>query len=188
MVFVDTNPSFSIYTEIAVSSVNRLIVPINADDSSRVATTAMFTLIHGAVPPHPIYGAYTYATRADAARLERPQVHLIVGNRLTQNVGPAAAFAAVSDATAESLYEAFRTNPARFTIRTAPPRTIATFRQDYSTSLRDFNTAGVVAAHRGVSLSHLPSGQYDVYGTSVTIDNRRVQECLTAVDDLVARL
>ena len=188
IVFVDTNPSFSIYTEIAVSSVNRLIVPTNADDSSRVATTAMFTLIHGAVPPHPIYGAYTYAVRADAAALARPQVHLIVGNRLTQNVGPAAAFGAVSNATAESMYEAYRANPARFTTRSASVTSIEQFRNEYSIPLRDFNTAGVVSAHRGVSLSQLPSGKYDVYGTGVTIDNRRVQECLGAVDDLVAHL
>lgn len=38
------NPSFSIYTELAVSGAPRLIVPINADDSSRVATNAMFIL------------------------------------------------------------------------------------------------------------------------------------------------
>lgn len=45
MVFVDTNPSFSIYTELAVSAAHRLIVPVNADDSSRVATNAMFILL-----------------------------------------------------------------------------------------------------------------------------------------------
>lgn len=34
VVFVDTNPSFSIYTELAGCAVNRLITPINADDIS----------------------------------------------------------------------------------------------------------------------------------------------------------
>src|SRR5690606_9740118 len=38
MVFVDTNPSFSIYTELAISAVDRIVTPVNADDSSRVAT------------------------------------------------------------------------------------------------------------------------------------------------------
>jgi cellulose biosynthesis protein BcsQ len=52
MVFVDTNPSFSIYTELAISSVERIITPVNADDSSRVATNAMFILLHGQTPPH----------------------------------------------------------------------------------------------------------------------------------------
>ena len=56
IIFVDTNPSFSIYTELAVSAVDRLITPVNADDSSRVATNAMFILLHGQNPPHPITG------------------------------------------------------------------------------------------------------------------------------------
>jgi cellulose biosynthesis protein BcsQ len=50
LVLVDTNPSFGIYTELAVSAADRLIVPVNADDSSRVATNAMFILLHGQTP------------------------------------------------------------------------------------------------------------------------------------------
>lgn len=51
MVLIDTNPSFSIYTELAISAADRLITPVNADDSSRVATNAMFILLHGQTPP-----------------------------------------------------------------------------------------------------------------------------------------
>src|ERR1017187_4127888 len=46
-VFGETNPRFSIYTELAISAVDRLVTPVNADDSSRVATNAMFVLLHG---------------------------------------------------------------------------------------------------------------------------------------------
>lgn len=49
-VFIDTNPSFSIYTELAISAGDKLIVPVNADDSSRVATNALFILLHGQTP------------------------------------------------------------------------------------------------------------------------------------------
>ena len=37
-VFIDTNPSFSVYTELAMVAGTHLIVPFKADDSSRVAT------------------------------------------------------------------------------------------------------------------------------------------------------
>ena len=37
MIFIDTNPSFSIYTQIAISAAQRLLTPINADDSSKTA-------------------------------------------------------------------------------------------------------------------------------------------------------
>ncbi|RYZ91203.1 MAG: ParA family protein [Proteobacteria bacterium] len=188
VIFVDTNPSFSIYTEIAISSVDKLIVPVNADDSSRVATNAMFTLIYGANPPHPIYGAYTFANKANQLNLPRPVVHLIVGNRLTQNMGAAAAFEAVSDATAESLFYAYQQNPGHFTPYAKLLKTINAFRTAYSLPLRDFNTAGVVAAHSGRPLSNLPSGNYDVYGTNVQVSVVRVRECLDAIDNVVARL
>ncbi len=94
VVFIDTNPSFSIYTELAVCAVDRLITPVNADDSSRVATNAMFILLHGQTPPHPVYGSWTFAARAHQEGIAVPQIHLIVGNRLTQYGGPAAAYGA----------------------------------------------------------------------------------------------
>lgn len=82
LVLIDTNPSFAIYTELAMSAADRLVTPVNADDSSRVAANAMFILLHGQTPPHPIYGSWTFAAQAYAHGLVVPQIHVIVGNRL----------------------------------------------------------------------------------------------------------
>jgi hypothetical protein len=188
IVLVDTNPSFSIYTELAMCTVNRLITPVNADDSSRVATNAMFILLHGQNPPHPVYGSWTFAARATQYGVPAPQIHLIVGNRLTQYGGAAAAFAALSDATADSLFAAYRRHPAYFTQRLTQPQDLTAFRQTYSIPLRDFNTAGVVAAHLGQRLSQLNSTYYTVHGAQVQLNRERVAECLQAVDGVVAQL
>ena len=188
LVLVDTNPSFSIYTEIAISSVDCLIVPVNADDASRVATNAMFTLIWGADPPHPIYGQYTYAKRAEAAKIQRPIVHLIVGNRLTQYEGPAAAFEAMSDATANTLFDAYKKNPERFTEPEKAPKDVKAFRKLFSVPLRDFNTAGVVAAHTGTPVSKLQDRYYPVYGAEVRVSSARIEDCREAIDDVIDRI
>jgi hypothetical protein len=188
IVFVDTNPSFSIYTELALSAVDRLITPVNADDSSRVATNAMFLLLHGQTPPHPIYGSWTFAAKAPQFTVPVPRIHLVVGNRLTQYVGAAAAFAALSDATADTLWAAFRSHPNYFTGRTTTPRNLAAFRDSYSVPLRDFNTAGVVAAHLGERLSRMQGGDYPVHGGFVQINRARVEECITALDEVLRRL
>lgn len=188
MVFVDTNPSFSIYTELALSAVDRLITPVNADDSSRVATNAMFILLHGQHPPHPIYGSWTFAARAPQQNVPIPQIHLVVGNRLTQYGGAAAAFSALSDATADTLWAAFQRHPNYFTARNHVPRTLAAFRDAYSVPLRDFNTAGVVAAHLGDRLSEMRGGHYPVHGGSVQINRERVVECLDALDAVINQL
>jgi len=164
VVFVDTNPSFSIYTELAISSAEKLIVPVNADDSSRVATNALFILLHGQTLPHPIYGSWTYAAQAQRHGVVVPQIHAIVGNRLTQYEGAAGAFSALSDATADTLFHAYRTHPGYFTRRPATANNVQEFRQLYSIALRDFNTAGVVSAHLGRPLTRLPGGHYPVHG------------------------
>jgi cellulose biosynthesis protein BcsQ len=186
LVMLDTNPSFGIYTELAVSAADRLIVPVNADDSSRVATNAMFILLHGQTPPHPVYGSWTFATRAQTYTLVVPQIHVVVGNRLTQYQGAATAFSALSDATADTLFAAYQTHPQYFTPRPTPSSTLADFRENYSVPLRDFNTAGVVAAHLGRRLSQMVGGYYDVHGQQVQINSARVTDCTQAIDALLA--
>ncbi len=187
-VFIDTNPSFSIYTELAISAGDKLIVPVNADDSSRVATNAMFILLHGQNPPHPIYGSWTYAVKAAQHQMPAPQIHTIVGNRLTQYDGAASAFSALSDATADALFHNYCNYPAYFTNRGHHANSLEEFRKMYSIALRDFNTAGVVSAHLGCPLSQLRSGYHTVHGHQVQINAERVAECQRAVHNLVDML
>ena len=184
-VFIDTNPSFAIYTELAISAGDKLIVPVNADDSSRVATNALFILLHGQIPPHPIYGSWTYAAKAASFGMIVPQIHVIVGNRLTQYEGAAGAFSALSDATADTLYHAYCSTPTYFTNRGNTPSNIHDFRETYAVALRDFNTAGVVAAHLGRPLSQLSGGYHSVHGHSIQVNSERVSECQKAVDSLI---
>lgn len=188
VVFIDTNPSFGVYTEIAVSAANRLIVPVNADDSSRVAASAMFILLYGMSPPHPIYGNFTFAFKAQNSGLPRPLMHMIIGNRLTQYVGAATAFQSLSDATADELFQQFNMNSHRFVHRAATINSVNEFRQQYSRPLRDFNTVGVVAAHNGLPLSALQQRHYPVHGGNVRINMRDVTLCQQALDDVVATL
>jgi cellulose biosynthesis protein BcsQ len=185
MVFIDTNPSFSIYTELAISAAERLITPVNADDSSRVATNAMFILLHGQEPPHPIYGSWTYAAQAQRYRMDIPTIHVVVGNRLTQYEGAATAFEALSDATADTLFTAYQKHPRYFTDREDKPGSLEDFRTEYSVALRDFNTAGVVAAHLGRPLSRLTKGYHRVHGKDVKVNAERVTECEEALDKLI---
>lgn len=185
MVFVDTNPSFGIYTELAICSAERIISPVNADDSSRTAANAMAILLHGTNPPHPIYGTWTFAAQALNYGIQIPKIHLIIGNRLTQYIGASAAFGALSNATANTLYNLYLTNPNYFTQRSNTINNIDEFKQEYSIPLRDFNTAGVVSAHLGRKLSSMTQGYYPVHGNSVKVNAQPVSDCLAAIDDVL---
>lgn len=188
LVLLDTNPSFSIYTELAIAAADRIIVPVNADDSSRVATNAVFILLHGQIPPHPVYGSWTFAARANASGIDVPLIHVIVGNRLTQYQGAATAFQAMSDATADTLFTAYSSHAPYFTPRSSTCGNVKDFRSSYSVALRDFNTAGVVAAHQGLRLSQMKGGYYPVYGKDVQVNHDRVAECINALDTLLTMI
>ena len=187
-VFIDTNPAFGVYTELAVASADRLICPVNADDSSRTAASAMAILLHGSNPQHPVYGQWTFASKASANQMAVPAIHLIVGNRFTQYDGAATAYRAMSDATAQQMYNLYQNHQNYFTISNSPIGSLDEFRDHYSVFLRDFNTSGVVAAHTGALLSRMHGGHYQVYGVNVTLDNRRISECLAAIDEVIVKL
>lgn len=46
-VFIDCNPSFTIYTELAMSAADRLIIPFSADGSSKRAVRSVLSLVFG---------------------------------------------------------------------------------------------------------------------------------------------
>jgi hypothetical protein len=188
IVFIDTNPSFGIYTELAIATSDRLIVPVNADDSSRVATNAMFMLLHGTTPPHPVYGSWTFAERAKENHLHVPQVHLIVGNRLTSYDGVAGAFEALSNATADTLFVAYTTNPDRFSPRPQKPSSVRAFRKFYSVPLRDFNTAGVMSAHLGMRMDQMKQGIYQAHSRDVQVKEAQLREARSAVSEVISAL
>lgn len=185
-VFFDTNPSFAIYTELAICGASRLLVPVNADDSSRVAVKALFALLHGTTPPHPFFGGYTFATKASQRGIQIPQVHMAIGNRFTQFKGAAAAFAAFSDATADQLYSEYMKSPSRFSPRAHQAAARDEFLSMYVGELRDFNTAGVVAAHLGTPLSKMKQDYYPVHNDpEVKVNKSQLSVGLKAVDSVV---
>lgn len=188
IVFVDTNPSFSIYTQMAIAAVDKLLTPINADDSSKTAASAMIALLHGTNPPHPIYGSWTFAEMAKQQGLKIPKIHLLIGNRLTQFEGPAKAFSALSNATATALYSIYCEKPEYFDDSKKIIDSIEDFRECYSLPLRDFNTAGVVCGHLGRLLSSMRQGYYDVYSERVKVNAERITECLKAIDEIIDRI
>jgi hypothetical protein len=186
-IFFDTNPSFSIYTELAICGADRLLVPVNADDSSRVAVKALFALIHGTIPPHAFFGNYTFAAKIAARSMIPPKVHLAIGNRFTQFKGAAAAYAAFSDATADQLYAEFSADPNRFSSRKKLPINKKQFIASYVGELRDFNTAGVVAAHSGTPLSKMRQDYYPVHNDpDVKVNKSQINLGMEAIDKVVA--
>lgn len=178
-IFLDCNPSFSIYTQIGLASVNRLVLPVMADDSSRRAVQNALSLVYGLRLPSPIYATYAFNTKLVKAGRTLPQVHLIVKNRLTQYMGPASAYAAVLTEIDVDITALLKTNPAYFTFKKCANGTA---------EIRDFQTTGVVAFARGCPISQLRPGKQDIGGHRVQVKDAYRLDCLHAIDQLVSML
>lgn len=166
---------------------SHLIVPFKADDSSRVATKALFALLYGSTPPHPVYGRYTFASKAKEFSVEIPLCHVFIGNQFTQYRGSATAFKSMSEAVFSELYSQYTTDTARYTNR-GQVSDKNEFKKKFVNELRDFNSAGVVAAHQGKLLNQLKEATHDVHGQQVTLDRGRIKECITSVEAVVQLL
>ncbi|HLO43783.1 MAG TPA: ParA family protein [Leadbetterella sp.] len=186
--FIDTNPSFAIYTQLAIVGGEKLLVPINADDSSIFAITGLFNLIWGTSVIHPVYGKYTFAAKAKAHNLVLPKISYLLGNRFTQKKGAAHAFKALSNEAISKMYEEFVNNPDKFDEMGVEIDNIEDFEKFYSIELRDFNSAGVVAANQGLPLSKMNKHTYEVYGEQIQVAKTQRDLCKKAIDDLVDNL
>lgn len=181
VVFIDCNPSFSIYTQIALSAADRLVLPVMADDSSRRAIQNAFSLIYSLKLPSEIYAEYAFATKLKEAHRDLPRVHVIAKNRITQYMGSASAYAAVLSAIDDDTRVLHGTNPEMFSPEVGDV-------SDLVVNIRDFQTAGVVAFARGCPLYAQRPGRLEVMGKRVSVKKDYLENCIDAVQDLVDKL
>jgi cellulose biosynthesis protein BcsQ len=165
-IFADANPSFSIYTQVALAAVQRIVLPVMADDSSRRAIQNAFSLIYGLKLPSEIYAQHMFATRMKAGNLPLPQVHLVVKNRLTQYMGPASGYAAVLKAIDSDILGLIKHNKDLLTFETL---------KKGSEEIRDFQTTGVVSFARGTPFYKLKPGKLVVQGKRVAVDAAQIK-------------
>lgn len=178
-VFVDTNPSFSMYTQIALSSVSHLVLPTMADDSSRRAIQNAFSLIHGLQLPSSIYSDYSFTSKLTDEGRNLPKVHLIPQNRITQYMGAASAYGSVMGKIRTFVGEVLASNPDVFTFDTL---------DDGFVQIRDFQTTGVVAFAEGKPFTKLTSGMHNIGGRETQVNPEYLQNCRDAMQSVVARL
>jgi len=178
-IFLDCNPSFSIYTQIALASVDRLILPVMADDSSKRAVQNALSLVYGLKLPSAIYNMYAFNTKLEKANRPLPKVHLIAKNRITQYMGPASAYAAVLSEIEADIKHLMKANPLLFTFKDIGHGTC---------EIRDFQTTGVVAFAKGSPFSRLSAGKQDIGGHRVQVKEEYRKECLKNITELAGKL
>jgi cellulose biosynthesis protein BcsQ len=178
-IFIDTNPSFSIHTQIALATSERLILPIMADDSSRRAIANVFSLVFGLNIPNPIYNTYLFSTIIQGANRQLPQVHILVRNRMTQYMGEASAYGAVLNHITQDVQLLIQSNPQLFTFSAVSPNIL---------SVTDFGTTGVVAFAEGTPFNRLRAGNHTINGRVTRVNRTMLSDCIGEINQIVALL
>lgn len=173
--FIDMNPSFSMYTQIALSSCERVVLPVTADDSSRRGIQNAMSLIFGIKLPSEIYAQHNFHTRMTAGGLPLPKIHLIVKNRLTQYIKVAKGYAAVLDGISSDVKAILNSYPDFFTFSTV---------NDGMQEVKDFQTSGVVAFARGTPFVSMNSGTLSVASQRVKVNKDQLDENRLIVSNL----
>lgn len=178
-VFIDTNPSFSIYTQIALAAANGIIVPVMADDSSRRAFQNVLALLYGINLPSPVYEQYTFAKKMQTYQKAVPKIKMIARNRITQYMGEASAFNAVLEGIDNDLNSAITNYPDYFDFNDLQTGTV---------SVKDFGSTGVVSFARGCPFINMSSGSLSVNGKRIYVKRDYLNEVQDHVQNLVNKL
>lgn len=145
--FVDCNPSFSIYTQVALCSAEHLLVPFTADDSSRRGIENVFALLYGMASSElQGYAKLSFSKRATDDGLDLPRLHTFVSNRATMYRGkPSSAFEAKSAPIRTVVEQALVGGKRHFVSHKAAA--------DLFIEVPDYHSVAVVATSEGCPLS-----------------------------------
>jgi cellulose biosynthesis protein BcsQ len=182
---LDCNPSFAIYTQLALAAAENLIVPFTPDDSSRRAMENVVALLYGHSMDDPkieTYARINFAKRASDEFLGTPKLHTFVSNRVTLYRGKASrAFEAVSEsvkATLDDLHKKHRqiyTNPKELP-------------SERFIEIPDYHSACVVMTVKGIPLDGLRAGPHKVHGKQVQINSEPLEKYREALTEFVSYL
>src|SRR5262249_14421184 len=112
-VFVDCNPSFSAYTELAMAASERLIIPCSSDGSSARAIDNVGALLYGI--GESTYGDVNFKARAAKFAIALPLVHSVLLNRSTLYSKKASkAFGAMFEEIKSRTRSLKKSDPSRF--------------------------------------------------------------------------
>jgi len=187
-IFIDCNPSFSIYTELALTAAERLLIPFSADGSSKRAVKAVISLVYGERRQlnEPQSDFYLNSSRYS---MSLPQIYMYIGNRLTQmNNSSASAFRTVVTEIGDEIFNVWQKKSNLFCIHpngSSIPNNKKAFRNMFQYEVNDANTASVVSGALGIPISILTAGDKSVAGKNIKVNQTQLDKQVPNIIQLV---
>lgn len=181
---IDCNPSFAIFTQLAVVAADHVVVPFTADDSSRRAVENVVTLLYGFTEAADVapYTKISFAKKAKEENVPVPTLHTFVSNRVTKYEGkPSKAFAAMIKAMKITIDKIHMKHRDVFSSPTSKPSRKFLFVPDY-------HSASIIAASTGTPLHKLTAGPKEFGGERVQINPAPLKDYREKLTQVVDRL
>lgn len=193
-VFIDCNPSFSIYTQMALVSSDFLVVPMMADYSSLEGIKGILSLLYGQFPSAALKkyaeDIITFSKQIEVHELDIPLMYEFVFNNFTSNAGVATAYGAVRNELINFCYATYQALPELFASPLEQVQNQKDWESTFVSDTKDFHTSGKVSAGLGIPLHKLPEhGSYVMPdGTEIGLPSTNYQLALKHVHDFVRKL
>ena len=164
---IDCNPSFAIYTQLALVAAENVVVPFTPDDSSRRAVENVVALLYGhgtSDSKVETYAKINFAKRAKEQGIVVPKLHTFVSNCMTLHRRVASkAFGTVRESIEETLDALHKKHRHIYsTPREAPSKKFI--------EIPDYYSACVVMTTKGIPLYKLRPGPQKLGNEQVQIN------------------
>jgi cellulose biosynthesis protein BcsQ len=177
--FIDCNPSFAAYTELALLAADRLVIPCTADGSSARAIDNVGQLLYGIGVPA-AYKGVNFASRAATAGMALPAIHLVPLNRSTQYDKKASrAFGAMYDEIKQRVTNLRKQIPSSFSLPA---------KSDPFMDVPDAHAVSVVSSYNGLPLGGVKVKKYEIHGIDTQVNAEPLDRYKKATAKLVALL
>lgn len=190
-VFIDCNPSFSIYTQIALTAADRLIIPFSADGSSKRSVKAVLSLAYG-VRRYAGDSQSDFFVNTNRHQMSLPTIYMYVGNRLTQmNNSSAGAFKTVVNEIGDEIWNVWQSSANFFCVHphgATTPHNRRTFKSMFQYEVNDANTASVVSGALGIPIARLTAGNKVISGKTVSVNQTQLDKQVPNIQALVANI
>lgn len=161
IVFIDCNPSFSIYTQMGLVSSDFIITPMMADHSSLEGIKGILMLLYGEYPSAALKkyasSVVTFNKQVNQFDLKLPLLYEFVFNNFTANLGVAKAFDSVRSELISFCFDQYIKFPDLFASLEENVSKKDEWASAYVSNIKDFHTSGKVSSSLGIPLFKLPN-------------------------------
>ncbi|MEQ6435757.1 ParA family protein [Comamonas sp. w2-DMI] len=180
--FIDCNPSFAIYTQLAVTAADYLVIPFTADESSRRGMENIIALLYGQGDNYiASFARLSFYKQAKEHGIDLPKLHTFISNRvLTFDGAQSKAFKAAN----ASIKETVKTLSKKHKTIFASPQVDS---NDRFVEIPDYHSASIVSALTGTPMHRLKAGPKNINGERIQINPGPLKGYKAALTNLVDR-